>query len=70
MNYGIVEIGVIRTHGSSKTTVDLENGEFVKVGGGFGLWEVSIGDDLVIGGWLDAIPVAVEKMSYTDEFGQ
>lgn len=50
MNYGIVEIGVIRTHGSSKTTVDLENGEFVKVGGGFGLWEVSIGDDLVIGG--------------------
>ena len=45
-------------HRCTKTTVDLENGEFVETGGIFRSNEVCIGDDLVRSGRLDAVPVA------------
>lgn len=48
-----------RTHGSTKTTVNFENGEFFKAGRVLWLWKIGIGDDLVIGR-LDTVPVTRE----------
>lgn len=47
------------THRGAKATVDLEDGKLVKVGVVPGVGELSVGHDLVIGGRLDAIPVAM-----------
>lgn len=49
-----------RTHGGTETTVNFKNGELLKVGRVQWLWKIGIGDDLVICGRLDTVPVAEE----------
>jgi hypothetical protein len=50
--------GKLDTHGSTETTVDLEDGELVEVGSVLWLLKIGIGDDLVFGGRFDTIPLA------------
>ena len=52
-----------QTHGSTETTVDFEDGELVEVGRVLWLWEVGIGDNLIVGGRLDTIPIAASTIS-------
>jgi hypothetical protein len=52
--------GNAETHRGTKTTVDFENSELVEDGRVFWNWKIGIGDDLIICGGLDTLPVAAK----------
>ena len=49
---------IARTHGGTKTTIDLEHGKLIEAVGVFGGHKGAVGNDLVFARGFDAVPVA------------
>lgn len=55
-------LGSNTTHGSTKTSVELEDGELAQELNRLGIGEVLVVDDLALGGRGNAVPVAVASL--------
>ncbi|SRR5258707_4716378 len=60
---GFSKDGQMHTHGGTKATIDLKNGQFAESGRVLGLREGAVRHDLVVARGLDTVPVSVKVKS-------